>query len=203
MSRVQVPSARLLLAMAPPPGAHRAAGLRVLPGARPCLSLTRSRPCRLTKSSASSRPRKFPARAEKVRPSFVVTNHLLDVIQTLSWSQRIHTTPWQGLRCRRGVASQLELSSNDGGVAERRRRTGARGGGRRRRRRTTQAGEVVLQRGGDAAKRRQAGGEAPGAGVGEVAVVGDGVSTGRRAEAGSGEGEAVARARGRGVRRRR
>ena len=30
--------------------------------------------------------RKFPACAEKVRPSFVVTNHLLDVIQTLSGS---------------------------------------------------------------------------------------------------------------------
>ena len=28
--------------------------------------------------------RKFLACAEKVRPSFVVTNHLLDVIQTLS-----------------------------------------------------------------------------------------------------------------------
>ena len=37
--------------------------------------------------------RKFLACAEKVRPSFVVTNHLLDVIQTLSRSQPIHTTP--------------------------------------------------------------------------------------------------------------
>ena len=35
--------------------------------------------------------RKFLACAEKVRPSFVVTNHLLDVIQTLSQSQPIHT----------------------------------------------------------------------------------------------------------------
>ena len=31
--------------------------------------------------------------AEKVRPSFIVTNHWLDVIQTLSRSQSIHTTP--------------------------------------------------------------------------------------------------------------
>ena len=37
--------------------------------------------------------RKFLASVEKVRPSFVVTNHLLDVIQTLSRSQPIHTTP--------------------------------------------------------------------------------------------------------------
>ena len=37
--------------------------------------------------------RKFLACAEKVRPSFIVTNHLLDVIQTLSRSQPIHTTP--------------------------------------------------------------------------------------------------------------
>ena len=37
--------------------------------------------------------RKFLACVEKVRPSFVVTNHLLDVIQTLSQSQPIHTTP--------------------------------------------------------------------------------------------------------------
>ena len=37
--------------------------------------------------------RKFLACAEKVRPSSVVTNHLLDVIQTLSRSQPIHTTP--------------------------------------------------------------------------------------------------------------
>ena len=37
--------------------------------------------------------RKFLACAEKVRPSFVVTNHLLDVIQTLSRPQPIHTTP--------------------------------------------------------------------------------------------------------------
>ena len=37
--------------------------------------------------------RKFLACAEKVRPSFVVTNHLLDVIQILSRSQAIHTTP--------------------------------------------------------------------------------------------------------------
>ena len=37
--------------------------------------------------------RKFLACAKKVRPSFVVTNHLLDVIQTLSQSQPIHTTP--------------------------------------------------------------------------------------------------------------
>ena len=37
--------------------------------------------------------RKFLACAEKVRPSFVVTNHLLDVIQTLPRSQPIHTTP--------------------------------------------------------------------------------------------------------------
>jgi hypothetical protein len=37
--------------------------------------------------------RKFLACAKKVRPSFVVTNHLLDVIQTLSRSQPIHTTP--------------------------------------------------------------------------------------------------------------
>ena len=35
--------------------------------------------------------RKFLACAEKVRPSFIVTNHLLDVIQTLSLSQPIHT----------------------------------------------------------------------------------------------------------------
>ena len=35
------------------------------------------------------------------------------------------TTLRRGLRRRRGVASQLELSSDDGGVAERRRRTGA------------------------------------------------------------------------------
>ena len=37
--------------------------------------------------------RKFLACGEKVRPSFVVTNHLLDVIQSLSWFQPIHTTP--------------------------------------------------------------------------------------------------------------
>ena len=37
--------------------------------------------------------RKFLACAEKVRPSFIVTNHLLDVIHTLSRSQPIHTTP--------------------------------------------------------------------------------------------------------------
>ena len=35
------------------------------------------------------------------------------------------TTLRRGLRRRRGVASQLELSSDDGGVAERQRRTGA------------------------------------------------------------------------------
>ena len=35
------------------------------------------------------------------------------------------TTLHRGLRRRRGVASQLELSSDDGGVAERQRRTGA------------------------------------------------------------------------------
>ena len=35
------------------------------------------------------------------------------------------TTLRRGLRRRRGVASQLELSSDDSGVAERRRRTGA------------------------------------------------------------------------------
>ena len=37
--------------------------------------------------------RKFLACVEKVRPSSIVRNHLLDVIQTLSWSQPIHTTP--------------------------------------------------------------------------------------------------------------
>ena len=37
--------------------------------------------------------RKFLACAEKVSPTFIVTNHLLDVIQTLSQSQPIHTTP--------------------------------------------------------------------------------------------------------------
>ena len=37
--------------------------------------------------------RKFLACVEKVRPSFVITNRLLDVIQTLSRSQPIHTTP--------------------------------------------------------------------------------------------------------------
>ena len=37
----------------------------------------------------------------------------------------MRTTLRRGLRRRRGVASQLELSSDDGGVAKRRRRTGA------------------------------------------------------------------------------
>ena len=37
--------------------------------------------------------RKFLACVEKVGPSFVVTNHLLDLIYTLSWSQPIHTRP--------------------------------------------------------------------------------------------------------------
>ena len=37
--------------------------------------------------------RKFLACAKKVRPSSIVTNHLLDVIQTLSRSQPIHATP--------------------------------------------------------------------------------------------------------------
>jgi hypothetical protein len=44
------------------------------------------------------------------------------------------STRRRGLRHRRSVASQLELSSDDGGVAERRRRTGAIGDGGRSRR---------------------------------------------------------------------
>ena len=50
------------------------------------------------------------------------------------------TTLRRGLRRRRGVASQLELSSDDGGVAERRRRTGAIGDCGRSRRDKLQGG---------------------------------------------------------------
>ena len=50
------------------------------------------------------------------------------------------TTLRRGLRRRRGVASQLELSSHDGGVAERRRRTGAIGDCGRSRRDKLQGG---------------------------------------------------------------
>ncbi len=50
------------------------------------------------------------------------------------------TTLRQGLRCRRGVASQLELPYDDGGVAERRRQTGAIGDCGRSRRDKLQGG---------------------------------------------------------------
>ena len=50
------------------------------------------------------------------------------------------TTLRRGLRRRRGVASQLELSSDDGGVAEQRRRTGAIGDCGRSRRDKLQGG---------------------------------------------------------------
>ena len=50
------------------------------------------------------------------------------------------TTLRRGLRHRQGVASQLELSSDDGGVAERRRRTGAIGNCGRSRRDKLQGG---------------------------------------------------------------
>ena len=50
------------------------------------------------------------------------------------------TTLCRGLHHRRGVASQLELSSDDSGVAERRRRTGAIGDCGRSRRDKLQGG---------------------------------------------------------------
>ena len=51
-----------------------------------------------------------------------------------------HTTLHQGLHHRRGIASQLELSSDDSGVAERPRRTGAIGDCGRSRRDKLQGG---------------------------------------------------------------
>ena len=54
----------------------------------------------------------------------LAAEHVVCVPRTPNWDAAC-TTLCRGLRRGRGVASQLELSSDDGGVAEQRRRTGA------------------------------------------------------------------------------